>query len=265
MMAPCVNSTFSDERIDIVIGISNDYNDEWAPQPFLEIKIKNKSNKVLYFDLGNSFIFRNDEASAIYVPTATTVTHGQNIGIGVNVGSVANAVGINGVVGDVLQGVNVGGSKGSSASTVTYSERYFSLPPQSSKTIQKIQLFTPEYERIFSNILYYKSINKVMYKGGGYLCFAHKDPNFSKGDCIKYDENSSPFKIGAYFTYSENNDLSSPYTMQSKLYAAAKIGLSMGIFNSVDVFNGVKETKMLNKVLPNWRDYYYIILHTKPG
>lgn len=265
LMYPCTNTTFSDSLISIVIGISNDYNDEWAPQPFLDIKIKNNSNKVLYFDLGNSYIFRNDEASSIYVPTATTVTHGQSIGIDVNVGNVANTIGVNGMVGNVLQGVNVGGSKGGSTSIATYSERYFSLPPQSTKTIQKIQLFTPEYEKLFSKILYYKNINKVMYKGGGYLCFAHKDPSFSKGDCIKYNEDNSPFKIGTYFTYSDKSDFSSLYALQSKLFAAAKIGLSMGWLNSVDVFSGVKEAETLDKVLPNWREYYYIILHTKPG
>lgn len=84
-----------DENISIQYGIytkfaNTDYN--LGPFPTLRIKVTNKTDKIIFIDLGTSYIKKNDVASVIYTPTITSTMIGQSVGIGVNAGTIANAV-----------------------------------------------------------------------------------------------------------------------------------------------------------------------------
>ena len=71
--------------------------------------VQNKTNKPIYIDLGNSFYISLGQSTCYYVPSSTTTSSSSGGGAGVNLGSVAGALGVGGVVGQLAGGVNVGG------------------------------------------------------------------------------------------------------------------------------------------------------------
>lgn len=107
----------------------------WFLDYSLAVTLENKTTKTLYIDLGNSFLMRGGQAEPYYVPSSTSQTSGSSGGAGVNLGSIAGAVGIGGALGTLASGVNVGGGTSSSSTTVTYSQRVISIPPLASITL----------------------------------------------------------------------------------------------------------------------------------
>lgn len=61
-----------------------------------------------------------------------------------NLGSVANALGIGGTVGQLAGGVNVGGGSTNGGSTTTYAQRIISIPPKASYDLSAIYMFGSE-------------------------------------------------------------------------------------------------------------------------
>lgn len=118
-----------------------------------KVSIKNKSTETIYLDLGKCFLIRGSESIQCYVPSVTSNTSGQSIGTSVNMGSVANAMGVSGALGTLSQGVNVGGGKSSSSTTTTFAQRIVPVPPMSEKEIGTIELFpaTTKYDRRNNN------------------------------------------------------------------------------------------------------------------
>ncbi len=98
--------------------------------PVLNVKIKNKSDRTVYIDLGNTFISVNDESRSYYTPGSTSTTEGQSRGVGVNLGVISGA----------LAGVNVGSTTSSSQTTTTFSQRVVAVPPMATKSLEKQQL-----------------------------------------------------------------------------------------------------------------------------
>ena len=97
-------SMVENEDISVVYGIYSKYANEGigdkvgvggeAPFPTLRIMLTNKTNKLIYIDLGTSFIKKNNIASVVYTPSVVSTMIGQSSGIGANLGSIAQAVGI---------------------------------------------------------------------------------------------------------------------------------------------------------------------------
>lgn len=121
--SPIPNSVLSNEDIEIFFRM---------PHMFLyEIWIRNKTDKPIMIDLGNSFRVDSDNLSRIYFVQSetTSVSSGKANGGAVNLGSVASALGADGVLGTIASGVSVGGGNSYSA-TITYSnERIVVVPP----------------------------------------------------------------------------------------------------------------------------------------
>lgn len=106
------------------------------------IMIKNKTSRVIYIDKAACLgTYSTGETKKYYNPEEYTVTEGADSGSGasVNLGSVANALGVGGVVGTLAGGVNVGGNKGKFSSvTKTYKEdRLITIPPHASVALSK--------------------------------------------------------------------------------------------------------------------------------
>ena len=91
----------------------------------------NNSDEIIYIDLANCFFRSGHSAKSYFVNSSTEITKGKNIGAGVNAGAITGAMGIGGVVGQIANGVNVGGGKSSSTSVITYSERIIAVAPHS--------------------------------------------------------------------------------------------------------------------------------------
>lgn len=95
------------------------------------IFVRNKTNKVLYLDLANTFrIMSNGTAKIYFDDTQITRTTGGSTGGAVNLGAVAGGVGIGGAVGTIASGINVGGAREASVSQTYKNERILKIPPR---------------------------------------------------------------------------------------------------------------------------------------
>lgn len=127
------DSKCKDANLEVGYSIRTTYYEKFNGRKVLDSEIyftlKNVSDKIVYVDLANSFFRRGSVSSAFFANSSTTVTNGSQIGASVNAGVVADAVGIGGVVGDIANGVNVGGCKSSSSSVTIYEQRVIAIAP----------------------------------------------------------------------------------------------------------------------------------------
>ncbi len=88
----------------------------------VEVIVYNLTDKTMSIDRAQSFFISPISQTPYYDPSITThtSTRGSSSGAGVNLGTVAGAFGVGGVVGRALNGVNVGGSLSQSSATTTY-------------------------------------------------------------------------------------------------------------------------------------------------
>ncbi len=93
--------------------------DSYSYAPTMHVRIKNKTERTLYIDLGNTFLTVNDDSRSYYVPSSTATTEGRVSGASVNLGL-----------------VNVGGGVSSSETTTVFSQRVLAVPPMSSKNLE---------------------------------------------------------------------------------------------------------------------------------
>lgn len=250
-LAKTNSSVTQDNNISVQYGIytrfaNTDYS--LGPYPTLRIKITNKSDQIIFVDLGTSYIKKNDVASVIYTPTITSTTVGQSIGIGVNAGAIANAVGIGGIAGTALGGVNIGGSKGSSASTMTYAQRYVSIPPKSAVFLDDVPILTPGSEKALGDLFYFDEVGMGGQKR--LWCLHHKFKDVESGKIKEYTEENTLFTIGCYLNYSFSEDFRSALGIETTYYVKMLIGSSMTTFPP----GNTKEFKVIDKVFPEWRD-----------
>ena len=222
-------SITEDENIFVQYGIYTKYANEsygQAPYPTMRIKATNKSDKIIYIDLGTSYLKKNDVAFVIYNPTITTRMTGQSVGVGVNVGTIASAVGIGGMVGTALGGVNVGGSKSSSVTTTTYAQRLVSIPPKSSVLLEDVPIFTPGSEKALGDLFYYKEVG--MGKMKWTACLSYKFNDVESGGVNDYSEDNTLFTIGCYLNYSFSENFTSSKGIETTYYVKKVVGSSWG-------------------------------------
>ena len=141
----------------------------------LLLRVRNKTNRTLYIDLGNSFFISMGQATCYYVPSSTTTTHGASSGGSVNLGAVTGALGIGGVAGSLANGINVGGGSTNSTTSTTYSQRVIAVPPMSSVNLPP-QYFYGKEERTVTKGLFQNKCGEM------YIAFP-KDSE--KGDMIQ--------------------------------------------------------------------------------
>lgn len=186
----------------------------------MAVSIRNKSDKMVYLDLANSFFIRGRNSEPYYVPTATSQTDGKTSGGSVNLGSVAGAMGIGGSVGKIASGINVGGSSSSISTTITYSQRIISIPPMSSVSLGARQIFTPDTKDSYDLKVASCTINKY-YGVYTYL----QDLKMTRGEERNWTEADSPMKLGTYITYSMDENLGQTSTVRTSLFAKRMIAI----------------------------------------
>lgn len=245
------NTVSQDSNVNVQYGIytkfaNTDYN--LGPYPTMRIKVTNKTDKIIFIDLGTSYLKKNDIASVIYTPTITTTMTGQSIGAGVNLGNIADAVGIGGMVGTALGGVTIGWNKGSSASTTTYAQRFLSVPPKSAILLEDIPILTPGSEKALGDLFYFKEMG--MGKQKCIWCLSHKFSDVESGKIKEYTEDNTLFTIGCYLNYSFSEDFKSSNGIETTYYVKKLIGSSMTTFPP----GNSKEFKIMDKTFPQWRD-----------
>ena len=113
----------------------------------VEVVAENNSDKIMTIDRTKSFFQNQNELAQMYYdPTVqtntTSTTQGTGRGVGVNLGAVAGAVGIGGVLGTALSGVTVGGSNSTSTTntntTYVIDQPKVSIPPHGKVSMGRI-------------------------------------------------------------------------------------------------------------------------------
>ncbi len=177
---------------------------ETDPTPFINdynfyVTIRNKSNKTIYIDLGNTFFVKCGESIVYYTPSSTSTGNGQSAGVGVNLGGIGNALGVGGAAGSVLGAIGVGGSSSKTSVTTSYAQRILAVPPMSQKVLD----------------------TKIAFPRGSH--FADKKVNI--GDSFVFDENNSPINFSSYITYSLIENCAEINSLQLNFYVTQIIGL----------------------------------------
>ena len=117
-----------------------------APDGYFTPIVHNRTSKIMILDQTQSFFSNTDGKSISYFDstvktTSTTDISSQSKGVSVNLGSVADALGVGGVVGTLANGVNVGGSgtTGDAKTTTTYTadNPRVSVPPMGKAEMSK--------------------------------------------------------------------------------------------------------------------------------
>lgn len=181
------------------------------------IMIKNKTSRVIYIDKAACFSASSTgETKKYYNSTEYTFTTGGNSGSGatVNLGSVADALGVGGAVGALAGGVNVGGDKGKfSATTTTYKDnRILIIPPQSSVALSEdsyIDNPSKKHERIVT---------------GSYEFF-EPDLKLNVDELKEYTEETTPITINYMIAYSFDKNLSKCFMISFGVYLKEAFGI----------------------------------------
>lgn len=178
------------------------------------IIIKNKTSRIIYIDKAGCFSSSSNGKTKVYFdPTEYTVTSGggSSTGASVNLGSVADALGVGGVVGTLAGGITVGGNKGkATAMTTTQRDnRILTIPPQGSVVLSEDKSIRhPSQKKEYRITGSYEFLS--LYRYGNSL--SKKEPH------KKYSEENSPETIKYMITYSFDKDLRKCYMTNFGVY-----------------------------------------------
>lgn len=114
-------AVYEDENLKVVIGSDNGT---------LCWLVLNKTDKTIYIDKANSFAYENNTPTCLFTNAVYTTGKEKGRGMGLNLGSVANAVGIGGIAGTLMSGMTVGGSNTTQNSTTIQEQRILMLAPK---------------------------------------------------------------------------------------------------------------------------------------
>ncbi|MBQ8607469.1 MAG: hypothetical protein IJ417_04670 [Bacteroidaceae bacterium] len=220
------------------------YNDAHCFNPGILVVVENMSAKTVYVDLGNSFFVRNGEAAPYYIPSSTSTTTGTSGGASVNLGSVADAIGVGGLVGTLANGVNVGGGKSASSSTVTYAQRVVAIPPKS-----EIKLSSQGYFNQKSQ--YWKFKVESKYKMDK---VTSSDFNLKRGETVCYTEKDETLSYGVRVAYSFEESCRQTNSLCADMYLKEILGVK-GDGGTLFVDNEF--------LTPNWRNVLYMVASIK--
>lgn len=214
--------------------------------PVFVVKIKNKSKKVIYVDLGNTFFIRPENTTAYYIPSSTTNSSSSEKGISLNMGAVAGALGVGGVVGTLADGVNVGGANVVGTSNTVYSQRVIAVPPMSTKSLEAQPLFLASgrmSKEIYLNPAFSANdlflIPMVSFKN-------EAGKPIRIGEVQSYDEESSPLKYGLFLSYSFSEDCNDAKSLSINYYLRNIVGFRRVPGGEFDSYAGRLTTDIPN-------------------
>ncbi len=113
----------------------------------LAVNIQNRTSDIMIIDKVHSYFVNTDgKSTSYYDPTvkqvSTTDLSSKSKGVSVNLGSVARAFGVGGIVGDLASGITVGGSgtKGQAVTeeAIVVDQPQISLAPNSNTIVQRV-------------------------------------------------------------------------------------------------------------------------------
>ena len=225
-----------------------DFGSEYYDSPGIKLRVKNKSGKTLYLDLGNTFIMRKGVATAYYVPSSTSTSNSSSSGMGVNFGAVAGAVGVGGALGTLTSGIGVGGSSTSATVNTTYSQRVISVPPMSVKELD-VQLMFPNVETYCDGFGIQDYGNANFYRLPEFSFATNESGYYYNGETHNFSEETSPVKFGFIVSYSDEESCQNEKKLAFNLYLRQIIG-----FDKKYQDQG-RGASLLPKTIPDYKNY----------
>ena len=200
----------------------------------ITVKVRNKTNKTLYLDLGNTFFIRGGEAEPYYIPTATSEYGSNTTASSVNLGAVAGAMGIGGAAGTIANGINVGSANTKGMKTTIYSQRVISIPPMSSKSLEPQMLF-PINSNVFPMIMSYEALKKTF--------TTTSILDLQQGDMIHWNAQNSPILFSFFLSYAYDEQCVDAQTMKTDMYVTDMYCMCIkGAWGYYDNFTSLKKT-----------------------
>jgi len=185
----------------------------------LAVTLKNKTQRTIYIDLGNSFFTSEEVAEAYYVPQVTSTSISKSTGVSVNAGAVAGALGVGGALGTLANGVNVGGGTTHGTLTSTFSQRVVAIPPMS--VIELAPKYFVNRQKIFDNGIEFEITNH-------YNCIKQhstKNNYLTIGSEKNYTPENSILHFSNYITYSFSENIESPTSLNASFYVSRAIAV----------------------------------------
>lgn len=239
------NSSFK-LRGDIVEGVSG----IWDAM----LRVKNKSSKTLYLDLGNCFFIRGSQPIPFFVPTMTSSTHGTTVGGSVNLGAVAGAMGVGGGVGTLASGINVGGSNSNYSTTTVLAQRIVPIPPASTKELGQVRLMNMmSNDNPFPNA----PLKANRFKGMAYMLF---EKSLNAGQFIDFDPKNEMMQMGFSITYAEDELQTTPHNLHGTFGLSRVLGLSQ---RASGLTNTTAKKNIDELVSPHYYDQPFLLLRQK--
>lgn len=200
-----------------------------------EIKLTNKTDKIIYIDLANCFRMNEDAVSdtyCYYSGEQTKISKGGGSGASMNMGAVAGALGVGGAIGTLAGGLNVGGGSNSAVEKTYEQQRIIIIPPHGSRHLTEwkyVQVKSTKYEIPeqaeeynwgvvnSSNHPIYSSYEKILYAA------QERQTKLKRGDIKKneiktYSLEDSPAKINYSIIYSTSNTFQKYSMLNARLY-----------------------------------------------
>ena len=229
------NSKLCDDNLELIYKTSNIS----LVNNKLSVTLKNKTQRTIYIDLGNSFFTSEEVAEAYYVPQVTSTSTSKNTGVSVNAGAVAGALGVGGVIGTLANGVNVGGGTTHGTSTSTFSQRIVAIPPMS--VIELAPKYFVNRAKMFDNGIefeitdHYNSIKQHNNKNSYLTIGSEKD----------YTPENSILHFANYITYSFTETIDSPTSLNANFYVSRAIAVkATSVMDNKGAYWGIDDNQL---------------------
>jgi hypothetical protein len=190
----------------------------------VNIALKNKTDKVIYVDLGNSFSTDKFTTRCYYDPSkVVSINDGKTSGSSLNLGAVAGVFGLGGtIVGRLASGVNVGSAE-TGGTTTTYSpQQYVMIPPGGRGYISK-----------------WEEVNGETVREGESFKQAIKSVGIQPNNLKVFSEANSPCKRDYYITYSTDPEFKTYSVVRFSVYIHQIVGAYPGL---IDIPEGICTT-----------------------
>lgn len=177
------------------------------------VQIQNKTDKNIYIDLANSFKVDDQGQSTPYFSNKTFTTNtNSSSGGSLKLGAVTGALGVGGVLGNLADGVNVGGGSSAGTSVTEGQERVLVIPPHAMASL-------PLEKKVDGKDIWEVSEKLTIHNlpDGGI-------PVNVEEFKVLYDESNSFAKNRRIITYSTTSDFRAYSRLDIELYVRSVLG-----------------------------------------
>ena len=234
------------------LGITNLEGSEWfSILNNYFVQLYNKTDHIVYVDLGSTFRVMGDGTSYTYYDNSrTTISKGTGTGVGVNLGAVAGAAGIGGTLGTLANGVNVGGGNSTTVSKVYEKQQIVAIPPRGRYAIEK-------YKRVITKKSWSGDKSEIISEGEDMRVRFTKEnvPVISSGGILLYEEDQSPYRADYTITYSNTSNFETAYIVNASVYIRELIGYNYFNTNWYMSTNPTKLYDNLKSRIPEYNSF----------